>query len=172
MDDQLKSDIETEFHAEYYAAEKAKKTGFWKKFDEVNDGLDAFFSSKGLSSGGVLLAAGVVLAIANPWIGVPALCAWAADMVGSIAVSINDHAKATQAVKRDIDNGSLPERYNDVIDARVKELGQQIESYTAQKAQLPPKGTAAKSFAAAVSGDAPEAATPAPSITSEAAPKL
>lgn len=162
MDNQLKKDIQDHFHAEYYEKQKAGKTGFWKIFDNLNDKVDASFRQLRLSAPWVALIGAVVLLAVVPPAGVTAFGLLAANMVGQIYSALNDHAKASLAVDADIVNGKLPERYQDALDDKIKNLGEKIGAYQAQKALLPAKGTASATFAAAVSGAANEAEAPAP----------
>jgi len=172
MDAKLKKDIQNHFHGEYFKAAKAEKTGFFKFIDNINDKADKFFAKAGLSAPAIELLASVALFAVAPPAGAVALGAWVVNAGSVIYSALADHAKASQAVDRDIANGKLPERYNDVIDGKITGLKADIEAYTAQKSQLPPKGEASAAFAAAVEGVANENKAPAPTPKPEAAPKL
>ena len=173
MDKALRDDIATEFHGEYYRAEKKKRGPFWQWLDGANDKMDTFFGKAGLSAPGVTLLGSVVLTAIAPPLGIAALAGWVANYGLEIYSGLTAHAGARKAVEKDIDSGVLPERFNDVLDGRVKGLHEKIDLYTAQKSQLPPKGSVTKSFAAAVSGETNDNAAPAPvpAPKPEAAPK-
>jgi len=156
MDKALQTEIADAFHGEYLERVKAKKTGFFKALDTFNDKMDKFFAKAGLSANGVTLLGSVALLAASTPVGIVAIGAWLAESGLTIYSNLRDNALASQAVARDIHNGTLPERYNDVIDSRVAQLGLDIEALTAKKAQLPPKGAAAAAFAEAL------AASPVP----------
>ncbi|MDE1151918.1 MAG: hypothetical protein PW788_05205 [Micavibrio sp.] len=150
MDDTLKTEIADAFHAEYLAREQSRKTGFFKILDNVNDKMDAFFNKAGLNANGVTLLGSVALLGIAPPVGLAAIGTWVVHSGLTIYSSIQDNARASMAVARDIDNGLLPERYNDVLDERITKLGADIELTKAKKSALPPKGAAAAAFAEAL----------------------
>lgn len=172
MDAELKKDIQNHFRAEYFQAARAEKKGILKFIDKMNDKFDAFAGKLGFNAPGLGILSALVVSVVSPPTALAMIGAWVVNYTEQLVVSLQDHAKASKAVSRDIDNGELPERYNDVIDSKIDGLKGKIELYTAQKTQLPPKGEATAAFAAAVEGAANENAAPAPAPQPQAAPKL
>jgi hypothetical protein len=81
---------------------------------------------------------------------------------------------AEARLSKDIDAGLLSDRYTEVLDSRIKGLGEdvkglngKIETYTAQKTQLPAKGAVTAAFTVATT-EAPAAASPAPASVAPA----
>ena len=155
MDSSLKEDIAAEFRKEYIAAEKKNERPFWKAFHGVNRFIERALNKIYLD---IPIAAPVSTALlftVSPPLAVAALCFWCADAGLAIYSNIACRTRAEGKIWKDIDSGVLPERYNAVLDDRMKSVQAQLELYAAQKAQLPRKGAAAEAFAAATAKEAP-----------------
>lgn len=172
MDDKLRKDIADHFQRAYLQREKEKKRGISRFMDRMNEKLDNFFGKGGVSAPGVLLAGGLVLTAFAAPAGVAALGLWTANYVQQIVSREMDYKRAAKAVQADIDNGILPDRYNHVIENKVRGLEETIEALQEQKKQLPEKGSVVKSFEEAVAPEEKAEAKPAPRPAPENQPKL
>ncbi len=169
MDKDLKDDIAKEFRQEYFVAEKKKEGRLWQAFHKFNRGIDRAFRKIGFDgSSGVFLTCVALFAFA-PHAGIAAACLWAADALTAAVSNIACRTRAEDAIWKDIENGSLPARYNEVLDGKIKGLSGQLDHYTAQKAQLPVKGAVAEAFAAATA-EVPVPVAAVPAAAPQAAP--
>lgn len=166
MDSVLKDDIASEFRKEYYLAAKSKEGRLWKAFHKFNATLEKALNKIYLDIPSAAVLTTVVLFATVPPAAVAALCFWAADAGTALFSNIACRTRAEDAIWKDIESGTLPERYNDVLDSRIKGLSEKLELYTTQKAQLPAKGAAAAAFATATSCEtaAPAAVAPTPAV--------
>jgi hypothetical protein len=190
MADDLKKDMINEFLPEYYAEEKGKRTGFWKALADVNtkiwDGVDWLLNKNpimkkshvGFDPAGAILLGTVALFAAGTGVGLLGVGVLAADLMVSAYSNGRERETATARLSKDIDDGLLSQRYSEVLDSRVKGLGEDIKGlsakidlYNTQKTQLPAKGAATAAFAAATSEAPAVEAAPAPFVSTPDAPK-
>jgi hypothetical protein len=189
MTEELKKDMIKEFLPEYFEEEKGKRTGFWKALTTVNtkiwDGVDWLLNKNSLCkklpatfdpAGGILLGT-MALFAAGTGVGLLGLGVLVTDILLSAYSNGTARDNARTRLSADIDNGLLSDRYSEVLDARIKGLGEdvkglnsKIEAYTAQKTQLPAKGAATAAFTAATT-EAPATAAPAPAAPAADAPR-
>lgn len=170
MDDKLRKDIADHFQRAYVQREKEKKRGFSKFMDRMNDKIDGFFKKGNLFGPGVILLGSVALTAASLPVGVVALGLWTANYGQQIVSDILDNNRAAKAVQADIDNGILPDRYNNVIENNIRGMEEKIALLREQKTQLPEKGSVVKSFEEAVAPEEKVAAKPAPAPKPKHAP--
>ena len=171
MDAALKDDIANEFRKEYFADEKKKESRFWQGFHKLNRIVDKTLNRLYLDLPSFAVVSTALLFAAAPHLGLLALGVWGVDAGMAAYSNIACRTRGEGRIWKDIDNGILPERYNQVLDSRIKGLSEKLELYTAQKAQLPPVGAAQKAFAEAAHA-APVAPAPAvPAPLPAAAPK-
>jgi hypothetical protein len=156
MDPKLRDDIKKQFFPEYTARAREQRKGFFKDFDQVSDvidkGVQRMTFSKLDTPTTLIMAVPILLAFSLP-VGLAAFGLWGIGAVLSIASAATKAHTASKQIQKDIENGTLPERYSGVIDARIKGLEEQIADYrTIQRTELPPKGAASAAFTTATTG--------------------
>ena len=190
MANELKEDMIEEFLPEYTTEEKGKRTGFWKALATANakvwNGVDAALNRNPLTKklpgkfdpAGAILLGAVALFAVGTGVGLLGVGVLAVDFALTAYSNGGARENAEKRLSKDIDDGLLSDRYSEVLDSRIKGLGEdikglstKIETYTAQKTQLPAKGAASAAFTAATQEAAPAAAAPASAPAAPSADK-
>jgi len=171
MDAQTKADIRTAYFAEYKRETTRTLKGMagW-----ILRGMDAFERKIGqwekeqkvLKMGAAVISASTLPAyaligafIASPFLGVGVL---AAGIGLGIHTARKSTAATTAALDRDIENGTLVERYRDeVLQRQIAALAEKQDALERKKSALPAPGAATQSFTVTVTPDA-DAVTAAP----------
>jgi hypothetical protein len=168
MDKALKDDIANEFRQEYFTAEKKNESRFWKGFHAVNRFVDKALNKIWLDLPTTAFVSTALLFAVSPPAAALAFCVWGLDAGMALYSNIACRSRAEDKIWKDIESGMLPERYNDVLDSRIKGLSEKLELYTGQKAQLPAKGSIKTAFTNATAGATAE---PAPAAVPAALPE-
>jgi hypothetical protein len=158
MDKKLKEDIATEYLPEYIQAEKKKRTGFWKALAGFNGKVEKLCRKANFEPWGITLTCALLCLGASIPLGIAAAGLWLADAAFAIYCETVAREKATRAIEKDIDNGTLVERY---AAQQEQDKQRKIASLQEELSALQGK-TSRPDFAAAASAEAAGPRAPAP----------